>query len=436
MKQKLIVRVFAVILALLLTGSVLAGVVSSVSAAESSQTPAQKTAAAMQPGWNLGNALDAFGNWEGAVTSETVWGNPPTTREMIQKIAADGFKSVRIPITWEPRTEGAPDYTIDPAFMERVAEIVNWCLEEDLYVMINLHHDSSIWLNQMTVNYDQAMKRFKAYWEQIADYFKDYPDKLLFESINEPFMELMWSDVPRETLQAYTNDLNDAFYQIVRHSGGNNAERILVLPTTSTDNDQAICDSLYGYISSLPDADRIIATVHYYGPWVFQDQHEGYEQVNEAVIAQMETELNRPYQTFMQNGIALIIGEYGLLYHQDKVSDPQKQQDWFEAFLSYCHDRQITHMIWDDGGCIGNIMDRNTLERRHPEIYQLVMEYAGNSSNGDINGDGKVTLADLMLALQAAAGKLSLNSQQLAAGDLNGDQSITIVDLSMMLLLL
>jgi len=131
---------------------------------------------AMQPGWNLGNTFDATGG-------ETSWGNPSTTKEMIEQIAASGYKSIRIPITWKHRMSA--DYTIEPAFLTRIQEVVDWSLDSGLYVMINLHHDTS-WIMKMETEHDVVMDRFNAAWVQISAYFKDYPNKLMFESINEP----------------------------------------------------------------------------------------------------------------------------------------------------------------------------------------------------------------------------------------------------------
>src|SRR5690625_614645 len=94
----------------------------------------------MQPGWNLGNTFDAVG------TDETAWGNPRVTKDLIDHIADQGFKSIRIPITFDQRMSGAPDYTVDADFLERVEQAVQWSLDADMYVMINIHHDSWVWI--------------------------------------------------------------------------------------------------------------------------------------------------------------------------------------------------------------------------------------------------------------------------------------------------
>ena len=106
----------------------------------------QSYVSAMQPGWNLGNTFDAFNPNDPTEGDETAWGSPRITKEFIKEIKKQGFKSIRIPITWDKRIGGAPDYTINPDWMNRVQQVVDWSLKEGLYVMINVHHDAWKWL--------------------------------------------------------------------------------------------------------------------------------------------------------------------------------------------------------------------------------------------------------------------------------------------------
>ncbi|WP_145945738.1 glycoside hydrolase family 5 protein [Paenibacillus sp. Y412MC10] len=129
----------------------------------------------MQPGWNLGNTFDATGD-------ETSWGNPLTTRKLIASIAGQGYKSIRIPITWKHRVGDAPNYQIDPQFLDRIEEVVDWSLEEGLYVIINMHHDSGEWVKDMGSNHDEVLNRFDAVWKQVAEHFKSHSVKLMYES--------------------------------------------------------------------------------------------------------------------------------------------------------------------------------------------------------------------------------------------------------------
>ena len=116
---------------------------SMLSAEPVAQTVSQQYVDAMSPGWNLGNTFDSFDT--GGDKGEESWGNPVVTKELIKQVKAAGFNSIRIPFTSIMRTTDGPEYKIDQAFLDRYAEVVNWALEEDLYVMINLHHDSWNW---------------------------------------------------------------------------------------------------------------------------------------------------------------------------------------------------------------------------------------------------------------------------------------------------
>ena len=122
---------------------------------------------------------------------------------------------------------GAPDYTINKDWMDRVQQVVDWSLEEGLYVMINIHHDNWMWASKMPTNHDEALAKYNAIWTQVADRFKNHSDKLMFESVNEPFFE----NVDVTTQHAFLDELNKSFVHIVRASGGNNDVRPLVLPT-------------------------------------------------------------------------------------------------------------------------------------------------------------------------------------------------------------
>ncbi|MFI7641339.1 glycoside hydrolase family 5 protein, partial [Nonomuraea sp. NPDC049400] len=153
------------------------GLVSSPTAASADKgvRSAMDVVAAMQPGWNLGNTLDAF-------PDETSWGNPPATKALFETVRAQGFRSVRIPVTWTDHQSATAPYTIDAKWMNRVKEVVDLALASDLYVLINVHHDSWQWISKMATNRDEVVARFNASWTQIAGAFRDAPSKVLFES--------------------------------------------------------------------------------------------------------------------------------------------------------------------------------------------------------------------------------------------------------------
>ena len=138
----------------------------------------------MKAGWNLGNTLDAHASAD--LTSETSWGNPKTTPEMIQAIAQEGFHTLRIPVTWSKHVSAGPEYKIDAAWMDRVEEVVKYALDCDMYVILDTHHEPDYWLKPQSDGLDEVQNELCAIWQQIAERFADYDEHLLFEGMNEP----------------------------------------------------------------------------------------------------------------------------------------------------------------------------------------------------------------------------------------------------------
>ncbi|SEO26130.1 LPXTG-motif cell wall anchor domain-containing protein [Amphibacillus marinus] len=295
---------------------------------------------AMQPGWNLGNTFDALG------ADETGWGNPRVTRELIQSIAAAGYNSIRLPITFDQRMDGAPDYTIDADFLARYTQAVDWALEADMKVMINIHHDSWVWLeNQMVTDQAEALARFEAIWEQLTAHFADHSIDVMFESINEPRF-----NTDEEHAQELLDLLNDRFYDIVRDSGGTNAIRPLIIPTMDTSSDQEDVEPLVAWIDKIDDP-YLIATVHYYSYWPFSVNIAGVTEFDQESIDHMHEQLGRVHSAFTENGIPVVVGEFGLLgfdTHVDTVQQGEKLK-FFEYAIHYMQENDLVHMLWDNG---------------------------------------------------------------------------------------
>jgi endoglucanase len=316
--------------------------------------------AAMQPGWNLGNTFDSTG------ADETSWGNPRVTQALLDSIKANGFKSIRIPVTWGHRSGGAPDYTIDATFLNRVREVVDWALARDLSVMINMHHDSWQWVNQMPSQHDAVLARYNAIWTQIAAAFRNHSSRLVFESINEP--QFTGSSGDTQSYQLL-HELNASFRSIVRQSGGNNATRVLVLPTLHTNADQGRVDALVSSFTQLNDPNTV-ATFHFYGFWPFSVNVAGYTRFNGEVQADLTGALDRMYNAFTARGIPVILGEYGLLgfdRHTGTIEQGEKLK-FFEFLGYYARSRQITTQLWDNGQHLG----RTSLTWTDPELFNHI----------------------------------------------------------------
>ncbi|WP_436949610.1 cellulase family glycosylhydrolase [Streptomyces sp. SudanB52_2052] len=323
--------------------------------------PAARSAvAAMQPGWNMGNTYDA-------IPDETSWGNPPVTRELLRKVKSQGFKSIRLPVTWGIHQGGAPGYTIDPAWMAKVRQVVDWALDEDLYVLLNMHHDSWMWVNNLATDHDAVLARYEATWTQIAAEFRDRPSKLVLESINEPTFSGTSGDEENYRLLA---ELNRAFHRIVRESGGRNADRLLVLPTLYTNSEQGRLDALAAELTELRDP-MVATTIHFYGWWPFSVNIAGYTRFDATSEQDLTAQFDRVYNTFVARGIPVVVGEYALLaydHNRPGIIERGEQRKYFEFLGNYARERRLTTMLWD----AGQFLNRTTLQWRDPELFAQI----------------------------------------------------------------
>lgn len=343
--------------------------------------------ASMKLGWNLGNSFDA-------PESETAWGNPAPTPELMQAVAKSGFQLVRIPVTWTLHMGPAPDFVIDPAWLARVAEAVNQARDAGLYAIINVHHDGADGFKQvewLTLNdetgaiTDQnnaAVKaRFVAVWGQIAKHFAAYGEELLFESMNEVHDGYGKPDPKYFTI---INDLNQAFVDTVRAAGGNNAQRHLVVPGYNTNIDHTIA----GFqLPKDPTPSRLILSAHYYDPYLFALQaqkntwgkaspgNDGWGQEDFVV-----TQFDKLKTNFIAKGIPVIIGEYGACY-QEGFEDYRRY--YMEYVTKAAVDRGIVPVYWDNGaeGSGGEkfgLFSRSTYAPLHPDLLQAMQRAATN----------------------------------------------------------
>jgi endoglucanase len=381
---------------------------------------AAATVAAMQPGWNLGNTFDAIG------PDETAWGNPRVTRALLDDLRDQGFNSIRIPVTWDHHLGPAPDYTIDPVHLARVREVVGWALDEGFYVLLNMHHDSWVWVERMPTEHDTVLARYRAVWTQVAAAFRNSPQRLLLESINEP----RFAGTSDAEGMALLDELNLAFHQIVRASGGNNATRLLVLPSlfTSVDN-QLWVDGLVNTINSLDDP-RLIATFHFYGFWPFSVNVAGFTRFDATVRQDLIDRFDRAYNAFVANGIPVILGEYGLLgfdVHTGTVEQGEKLK-FFEFFGYHARTRQITTMLWDNGQHFG----RTSLEWSDRALYRQIESSwrvrSGVASSDMLFVERSTGAADVAVSVVGNGNRLTRiyhGNRRLVAGrdyTLSGDQ--------------
>lgn len=316
----------------------------------------------MGTGVNLGNSFDSFDRiYNQPILDETAWGNPEVTSAYINSLKQKGFNSIRIPFTSFTRTDA--NYQINEVFLQRYENVVNYALDAGFYVMINLHHDSSEWLKYWDGDpTSEEYVRFVALWTQLANRFKDYGNRLMFESVNEVYFDACSTD---EQQNQFVGTINQAFYDVVRASGGNNATRMLVLPTSYTNHGLVYSEYLVDFIQDLDDP-NVIATVHYYvSAWYIYaftcniglpmfDEESKYEWTAREAVDEFYDCLE---QTFVENGIGVIIGEYGLfnMGAPDSLEDGEVVK--FIEYMNYkANALGMCTMIWD----CGNIIDRYT----------------------------------------------------------------------------
>lgn len=405
-------RLRSMFIAAVLVGTVVAGSFTapfSVQAAKKDTTSFEdlnqsQIVEAMGPGWNLGNQLESVTD---NVPEETNWGNPVITEKLIQSVKAAGFKSIRIPVSYFAKIDDDKDYTIDSKWLDRVQEVVDYCIKNNLYAVINIHGDGyntidGSWLLCNGKNQTEIKKKYKKVWKQIAERFKNYDEHLLFESMNEEF-DGSYSEPNKEYYQNI-NDYNQIFVDTVRKTGDNNTKRWLIIPGWNTNIDYTAGD--YGF--KLPtdqyrdksidkEEQRIMISVHYYSPWDFCGGENGVitQWGNEADDPSktsttcdetyMKNQLNLMKTTFADKGYPVFIGEYGSIGKTSYDSENEYYRAYFARKLCQLSRKNgCIPMYWDNGynGVHGfGLFDRTTCEVTQPVIIDAIMEGFGQKAS-------------------------------------------------------
>jgi endoglucanase len=281
---------------------------STVPAAELPTAP--QIAGKITLGWNLGNTLEAQ-------CGETAWGNPPANAKLFAGLKATGFNAIRLPTAWDCHAE-RKSMVIDPKWLARVKEVVDYAVAQDQYVLLNIHWDGG-WLENHPFAKDQAAVNAKqhAYWTQIAGYFRDYDEHLLFAGTNEVHADY---GTPTQEHLAAQHSYNQTFVDAVRATGGNNASRTLVVQTYNTHIHHGL--SFFELPrDTLPD--RLMVEVHHYDPYDYTLKEQDYcetwgkpyapqpacawaqEAYHDATFAKVK-------QKWIDAGVPVLIGEYAV----------------------------------------------------------------------------------------------------------------------------
>ena len=264
-------------------------------------------------GWNLGCSLESMhtyedGTYETGLKTETMWGNARTTRAVMETLYESGFRTVRIPTAWSNHMDA--EGGIDPEWLARVREVVDYAYDTGLYVILNTHNDEFYNYTLDPAKEAATTEWYKNTWRQIAEEFKGYGERLLFEAVNEPRTvgsRLEWNGglvAERQVL----NRLHAAFVETVRASGGNNAERWLLLPTHGASADPVAMRSL-----CLPKDDKLIVSVHAYVPWEYShvndkaspEKDNAYTKAGQRTVTRT---MENIYRAFISKGIPVYLG--------------------------------------------------------------------------------------------------------------------------------
>lgn len=357
---------------------------------EADQTGVERNATAlaaqMKLGWNLGNSLEAIG-------SETAWGNPKTTKALIDAVKAAGFDAVRIPCSWSSYLEDEVDYRIQDAWINRVKEVVDYCIDNQMYAIINIHWDGG-WLENHPLYSEQEAinKKQKALWNQIAVYFRNYDEHLLFAGTNEVHFDY---NTPTAEHLAVQMSFNQTFVDAVRETGGKNAYRNLIVQSYNTNIN-------YGYEHlELPvDAvrDRLFAEVHYYDPWDFcGDTGSGYKYLWGAAYAGMpgvatwglesylETQFHKMKTQFADRGVPVILGEFGAMYRKnlpeaELLKHRESRNYYLKSVVKKALEKGMVPFYWDNGGLGDNgfgLFNRSAATVEYSDAVNAMLEGAG-----------------------------------------------------------
>lgn len=347
----------------------------------------------LKVGYNLGNNLDSnpgTEDWwmqkinglsgaELADAYETSWGQPKITQTMIDSITAKGFNIIRVPVTWRPHMDA--DNKIDEAWMDRVEEVVNYVLKDSAYCIINVMHDtgSGAWLYADATDYAQQTVKYQAIWHQVAERFKDYGDKLIFESFNEILNKQYSWTAPANGDGAYKtiNQLQQDFVNTVRSTGGNNEWRNLAITTyAATGNSSTNGDPLSQLIVPADiHPSHIYLTIHSYDPYNFCNYNAGKNQDgseydyniwnwNSDCEATVDKVITRCQTRADELGIPFIFGEFGAIDDNKAMDERLKYTNYVASSLKAHH----TTGLWWMG-----LFDKSTLTWTEPRIVNALM---------------------------------------------------------------
>lgn len=352
------------------------------------ESTAKELAGKIFAGINIGNTMEVpLGEGvEPGTSGETGWGNPVINEDYIRGLRNAGFNAVRVPCAWNSHIEDFETYKVSDKWMARVKEVVDMIVNNGMYVILNIHWDGGWLENNCTPDKQEANnKQQKALWTQIANQFKDYDERVLFAGCNEPNAE---NAEQMAVLATYEQTFVDA----VRATGGRNAKRVLIVqgPTTNIEK----TDQLMALPTDIVD-DRLMVEVHYYDPFPFclMDKDETWGKRSYFWGSQMSkvsaelkdrcstyaanaeavnTELLKMKKKYANQGIPVILGEYGAYYRKALASEEYYDlhkasvDEWLYEVTRLSKNNGLIPFLWDTGALIsrkdGSVIQQTQLD--------------------------------------------------------------------------
>lgn len=300
-------------------------------------------------GWNLGNVMECTPGGESA------WGNPKASKALIDAVKAAGFNAVRIPCAWDQYIENPDTYQIKAAWLARVKEVVDYCLDNDMYAILNIHWDNGWLENNPTYDKQEAVnKKQTALWQQIASYFSSYDEHLLFAGTNEVHVD--YNAPTTENIEVQLS-FNQTFVDAVRATGGKNVYRNLIVQSYNTNAQYAV-----DYLKMPEDdtANRLMAEIHFYDPWDFAGTDEikyWGEPYRESGISSWGQEdsvdevFGKLKSAFVDKGYPVILGEYGANRHSATDARMVESRAYYLKYVTAAAKKNgLVPFYWDNGG--------------------------------------------------------------------------------------
>lgn len=321
----------------------------------------------MKIGWNLGNTLDATGGM--GLSSEWSWGNPKTSEEMIDAILEAGFNVIRIPVTWEGHFGAAPEYKIQEKWLERVKEVVDYAYNKGAYVILNMHHEE--WHTPTEENKEAAATQLAALWTQIAEYFRDYDEHLIFEGLNEPRKKgtsVEWTGDSEGA--SVINHFMQVFVDTVRATGGNNTYRHLMITGYAASSSEKMLKKI-----EVPDDKKLIVSVHAYIPYNFALNTSGTSSWNiDKDTRDIDTLFETIQELFLSKGTPVIIGEFGAMNKENET----ERVEWATYYLTKAKEYGVPCVWWDNNAFTGDgenfgLFNRRTMEFPYKDLLDAMM---------------------------------------------------------------